>query len=74
VKTVCPNACPIAIDIGLASISAEPPAAYGTTIFIGLLGKFCALNSNESKKIKTVTDQIENFFCMVYLLLKIIYS
>ena len=70
VKTVCPSACPIAIDIGLDNISAEPPAAYGTTIFIGLLGKFCAFKSNESKKIKTVADQIKNFFCMIYLLLK----
>jgi hypothetical protein len=74
VKTVCPNAWPIAIDIGLANMSAEPPAAYGTTIFIGLLGKFCALNSNERKKIKIVADQIKNFFCMIYLLIKIIYS
>jgi hypothetical protein len=74
VKTVCPSACPIAIDIGLDNISAEPPAANGTTILIGLLGKFCALDSNERKKIKTDNDQIENFFCMVDLLCKFFYS
>ena len=27
VKTVCPNACPMAIDMGLDNMSAEPPAA-----------------------------------------------